>query len=85
MRCLVWFGVTHVLIGCLDGRVVRWRVGEEEAVDEVCRLEGSVIIMRWNQDKTVSSVVLMSSYIGASIVLTHCSYCPRCTCVQGVM
>jgi WD40 repeat protein len=67
VRCLVWFGETHVLIGCLDGRVVRWRVGEEEAVEEVCRMEGSVIIMRWNQDKTLLAV-------GSSTgVLTICS------------
>ena len=52
VRCLQWWGEKCVLIGCLDGKLLDWRLGEE--VKEVCQLEGSVIIMRWSLSRRVS-------------------------------
>ena len=53
VRCLQWWGDSYVLIGCLDGRVCKWKLGDEET-EEVSHLDGSVIIMRWNHERTVS-------------------------------
>lgn len=53
VRCLQWWGDSYVLIGCLDGRVCKWKLGDEET-EEVSHLDGSVIIMRWNHKRTVS-------------------------------
>ena len=52
VRCLQWWGEKCVLIGCLDGRMLEWRLGEE--VKEVWSMEGSVIIMRWSHSRKVS-------------------------------
>lgn len=56
VRCLLWWGETSVLIGCLDGSIYEWKIGEK--VEVVCHLEGSVIIMRWNHTRKVSIFVL---------------------------
>ena len=57
MRCVLWWGETCVLIGCLDGRLCEWRVGEE--VRKVCDIEGSVIVMKWSHTRNVSAVFVI--------------------------
>jgi WD40 repeat protein len=51
---LQWWGEKCVLIGCLDGKLLDWRLGEE--VKEVYQLEGSVIIMRWSLSRRLLAV-----------------------------
>ena len=54
VRCLHWWGESRVLIGCLDGRVCDWNI-EEQNVKEMCRIRGSVIVIRSNHIRKVRS------------------------------
>lgn len=51
VRCLVWWGESCVLIGCLDGKVYRW--SEQEELKMMCEIGGSVIVMKWDHSKQV--------------------------------
>ena len=53
MRCLVWWGESCILIGCLDGKVYQWREDEGE-LKLVCEIGGSVIVMKWDHSKQVN-------------------------------
>lgn len=52
VRCVVWWGESCVLIGCLDGKVYQWRE-EEGELKMVCEIGGSVIVMKWDHSKQV--------------------------------
>lgn len=58
VRCLVWWGESCVLIGCLDGKVYQWSEQERE-LKVVCETGGSVIVMKWDHSKQVHVHVLV--------------------------
>ena len=52
MRCVVWRCEDVILVGGLDGQVSQCKVGG--VCKPLLQLEGSVIHMRFNSDRTVS-------------------------------
>lgn len=69
VRCLQWWGDSYVLIGCLNGRVCKWKLGDEET-EEVSHLDGSVIIMRWNHERTVSLHMFFVHFTVVAVIRT---------------